>query len=95
MGVDSQLAFGDFAAKLVLSECEGTAAAQRAQKNPDMKSECRGVWHTPWRSGVEWQSRGAKDNMTVEQYHKAKNHLEDKYTRVQIPAGNFAEKIIK
>jgi ABC-type Fe3+ transport system substrate-binding protein len=39
--------------------------------------------------------RAAKDNMTVDQYHKARNHLEDKYTRVRIPAGKFAEEIIK
>jgi iron(III) transport system substrate-binding protein len=39
--------------------------------------------------------RAAKDNMTVEQYHKARNHLEDKYTRVRIPAGKFAEEILK
>ena len=39
--------------------------------------------------------RAAKDNMTVDQYHKARNHLEDKYTRVRIPAGKFAEEILK
>ena len=43
------------------------------------------------RTGV----RAAKDNMTVDQYHKARNHLEDKYTRVRIPAGKFAEEILK
>jgi hypothetical protein len=42
---------------------------------------------------VEWQSRAAEDNMTVEQYHKARNHLEDKWVRN--PAGKFAEEIIK
>jgi len=39
--------------------------------------------------------RAAKDNMTVEQYHRARNHLEDKYTRVRIPAGKFAEEMLK
>ena len=39
--------------------------------------------------------RAAKDNMSVEQYHRARNHLEDKYTRVRIPAGKFAEEILK
>ena len=39
--------------------------------------------------------RAAKDNMSVEQYHKARNHLEDKYTRVRIPAGKFAEEVLK
>ena len=39
--------------------------------------------------------RAAKDNMTVDQYHKARNHLEDKYTSVRIPAGKFAEEILK
>jgi iron(III) transport system substrate-binding protein len=39
--------------------------------------------------------RAAKDFMTVEQYHKLRNHLEDKYTKVRIPAAKFAEEVIK
>jgi ABC-type glycerol-3-phosphate transport system substrate-binding protein len=39
--------------------------------------------------------RAAKDIMTVEQYHKLRNHLEDKYTKVRIPAAKFAEEVIK
>lgn len=39
--------------------------------------------------------RAAKDVMTVEQYHKVRNHLEDKYTKVRIPAAKFAEEVIK
>jgi hypothetical protein len=39
--------------------------------------------------------RAAKDIMTVEQYHKLRNHLEDKYTKVRIPAAKCAEEVIK
>ena len=39
--------------------------------------------------------RGAKDVMTVEEYHKVRNHLEDKYRRVRIPAAKFAEEVLK
>lgn len=37
----------------------------------------------------------AKDSLTVEQYHRVRNHLEDKYTKVRAPAGKFAEMILK
>ena len=39
--------------------------------------------------------RAAKDVLTVEQYHKVRNHLEDKYIKVRIPAAKFAEEVIK
>ncbi len=39
--------------------------------------------------------RAAKDVMTVAEYHKVRNHLEDKYTRVRVPAAKFAEEILK
>ena len=39
--------------------------------------------------------RAAKDVLTIEQYHKLRNHLEDKYKRVRIPAAEFAEKILQ
>jgi iron(III) transport system substrate-binding protein len=39
--------------------------------------------------------RAAKDVLTVEQYHKVRNHLEDKYTKVRIPAAKFAEEVLK
>jgi len=39
--------------------------------------------------------RAAKDVMTVEQYHKIRNHLEDKYTKVRIPAAKFAEEVLQ
>jgi hypothetical protein len=32
--------------------------------------------------------------MTVEEYHRVRNHLEDKYIRVRIPAAKFAEQIL-
>lgn len=37
----------------------------------------------------------AKDYIGLEEYHRVRNHLEDKYTRVRIPASDFAEKILK
>jgi ABC-type Fe3+ transport system substrate-binding protein len=39
--------------------------------------------------------RAAKDVLTVEQYHKVRNHLEDKYKRVRIPSAKFAEEILQ
>ena len=39
--------------------------------------------------------RAAKDVMSVAQYHKVRNHLEDKYTKVRIPAAKFAEEVLQ
>jgi len=39
--------------------------------------------------------QAAKDVMTVEEYHRVRNHLEDKYTRVRAPSAKFAEQILK
>ncbi len=39
--------------------------------------------------------QAAKDVLTIEQYHKVRNHLEDKYTRVRFPSAQFAEQILK
>ena len=36
----------------------------------------------------------AKDVLTVEEYHRVRNHLEDKYTRVRLPSAKFAEQIL-
>jgi hypothetical protein len=37
----------------------------------------------------------AKDALTVQQYHKVRNHLDDKYKRVRIFAAKFAEEILQ
>jgi len=37
----------------------------------------------------------AKDALSVQEYHRVRNHLEDKYTKVRMPAGKFAETILK
>ena len=37
----------------------------------------------------------AKDSITLEEYHRVRNHLEDKYTKVRVPAGKFAETILQ
>jgi ABC-type Fe3+ transport system substrate-binding protein len=37
----------------------------------------------------------AKDEMTVQEYHRVRNHLEDKYTKVRVPAGKFAEIVLQ
>jgi len=44
---------------------------------------------------MELGVRAAKDFLTVEEYHRVRNHLEDKYSRVRVPAAEFAEKILK
>ena len=43
----------------------------------------------------EFGVKAAKDVLTVEEYHKVRNHLEDKYTQVRIPSAKFAEQILK
>jgi iron(III) transport system substrate-binding protein len=37
----------------------------------------------------------AKDLLTIEDYHRLRNHLEDKYTKVRLPSAKFAETILK
>jgi len=37
----------------------------------------------------------AKDSISIEEYHRVRNHLEDKYTKVRMPSGKFAETILK
>ncbi|MGH7771895.1 MAG: ABC transporter substrate-binding protein [Candidatus Binatia bacterium] len=44
---------------------------------------------------VEHGARAAKDSLTLEEYHRLRNHLEDKYTKVRVPASKFAEEILK
>jgi ABC-type Fe3+ transport system substrate-binding protein len=39
--------------------------------------------------------QAAKDALTLAEYHRVRNHLEDKYTKVRVPAGKFAETILK
>ena len=36
-----------------------------------------------------------KDTITIEEYHRLRNHLEDKYLKVRLPSGKFAEMILK
>jgi len=48
---------------------------------------------------TKWMSQigvdAAKDVMTLADYHRLRNHLEDKVINVRRPAANFAEKILK
>jgi ABC-type Fe3+ transport system substrate-binding protein len=37
----------------------------------------------------------AKDVLTLQEYHRLRNHLEDKYTKVRIPAAKFAETVLQ
>jgi hypothetical protein len=37
----------------------------------------------------------AKDTLSLQDYHRLRNHLEDKYTKVRVPAGKFAMTILK
>jgi ABC-type Fe3+ transport system substrate-binding protein len=48
---------------------------------------------TQWLNELGVQA--AKDGLTLEEYHRVRNHLEDKYTKVRVPAGKFAETILK
>jgi ABC-type Fe3+ transport system substrate-binding protein len=43
----------------------------------------------------EYGVKAAKDVLTVEEYHRVRNHLEDKYTKVRLPSAKFAELILK
>jgi iron(III) transport system substrate-binding protein len=44
---------------------------------------------------AEHGSVAAKDSLTLAEYNRVRNHLEDKYTKVRAPAGKFAEQILK
>jgi iron(III) transport system substrate-binding protein len=44
---------------------------------------------------VEYGTQAAKDTLTLEEYNRVRNHLEDKYAKVRAPAGKFAEQILK
>ncbi|HZA55318.1 MAG TPA: extracellular solute-binding protein [Candidatus Udaeobacter sp.] len=48
---------------------------------------------TKWLNELGVQA--AKDGLTLEEYHRVRNHLEDKYTKVRVPAGKFAETVLK
>ena len=43
----------------------------------------------------EYGVKAAKDVLTLEEYHRVRNHLEDKYPRVRVPAAKFAEQILR
>jgi ABC-type Fe3+ transport system substrate-binding protein len=40
-------------------------------------------------------TRPAKDFLTLEEYHRVRNHLEDKVTNVRWPSAKFAEAVLK
>ncbi|MGH7832217.1 MAG: hypothetical protein ACREQK_01105 [Candidatus Binatia bacterium] len=40
-------------------------------------------------------TRPAKDFLTLEEYHRVRNHLEDKVVKVRWPSAKFAEAILK
>lgn len=44
---------------------------------------------------VEVGVQAAKDFLTLEEYYRVRNHLEDKCVRIREPAAKFAEKILK
>lgn len=37
----------------------------------------------------------AEDALTIQEYHRVRNHLEDKYTNGRVPPGKFAESILQ
>jgi hypothetical protein len=40
------------------------------------------------------QRNAATDSITVEEYHRLRNHWEGKYTKVRLPSGKIAETIL-
>jgi iron(III) transport system substrate-binding protein len=44
---------------------------------------------------LEYGTQAAKDSLTMEEYNRVRNHLEDKYAKVRAPSGKFAEQILK
>jgi len=44
---------------------------------------------------LEFGVHAAKDVLTVEEYHRVRNHLEDKYNSVRVPSAKFAEQLLK
>lgn len=59
-----------------------------------MKSSTRRLdVDTKWLA--DYGTQAAKDTLTLDEYNRVRNHLEDKYTRVRAPAGQFAEQILK
>lgn len=43
----------------------------------------------------EFGVKAAKDVLTIEEYHRVRNHLEDKYLGVRLPSAKFAEQVLK
>jgi hypothetical protein len=59
-----------------------------------MKSSTRRLdVDTKWLA--EYGTQAAKDSLTMEEYNRLRNHLEDKYTNVRLPAAQFAEQVLK
>jgi iron(III) transport system substrate-binding protein len=59
-----------------------------------MKSSTRRLdVETKWL--LEYGAQAAKDSLTLAEYDRVRNHLEDKYTKVREPAGKFAEQVLK
>jgi iron(III) transport system substrate-binding protein len=44
---------------------------------------------------VEYGTQAAKDSLTLDDYNRLRNHLEDKYVKVRLPAAEFAEQVLK
>jgi iron(III) transport system substrate-binding protein len=44
---------------------------------------------------VEYGTQAAKDTLTLDEYNRLRNHLEDKYLKVRLPAAEFAEQVLK
>jgi ABC-type Fe3+ transport system substrate-binding protein len=44
---------------------------------------------------VDYGTQAAKDSLTIDEYNRLRNHLEDKYLKVRLPAAEFAEQVLK
>lgn len=68
---------------------EGQEFYGKAMESSTRRLDVDTRWLVPY--GV----RAAKDILTVEEYHRVRNHLEDKVVNVRWPAAKFAEAILK
>jgi iron(III) transport system substrate-binding protein len=44
---------------------------------------------------ADYGTQAAKDSLTLTEYNRVRNHLEDKYLKVRAPSGKFAEQVLK
>ena len=68
---------------------EGQELYGRTMLHPTRRLDVETTWMA--KEGTE----AAKDFLTVQEYHKLRNHLEDKFVAIRLPSQKFAEKILQ